>query len=211
MTRWWKGEKPPTYYSFSPDTGEFVGSGPCDPSPLEPGIWLVPGSATRIAPATGAKAKQIHVWTGEEWVVREDHRSEVTWLDGEFRTVTSIGSLDELGLEPMVVHDAEYYLPEGSTDPAGAMIHMWINDDEIGFVDDPNLIARQVLAAWEAQGETIRPIQFDDSTFEAPEPEPEATSPEEIEARRLEQLRADMDKLAQQGVEGIPVPQEERS
>lgn len=205
---WWLGETPPPYWSYHNETGELLASGKQDPSPLEPGVWLLPGSSTTVQPMP-TREGHIACWRGGAWQEIEDHRGEIVWLDGEFRTVTSLGSLESLGLQPLQVHDAEYYLPEGATDPNGAMIHMWVNDDEIGFDDDPNLVARRVLAAWEAKGETIRPLAFDDTDYEPEEPPPPLLTPEEQEARRLEQLAADMDKLAQQGVEGIPVPHEE--
>lgn len=199
---WWADETPPFYYSFAEGTGEYIDAGLCDPSPLEPGIWLVPGHATRVAPPATNEGFVAVRGAAREWQVKEDHRGEVVWLDGSFRKITSIGSLQELGIPPLQLKDAEFFLPDGSTDPNGAMIRLWVNDDVLTFADDMSVFARQVL---EVSGLPIRPIaepviepfDFEDAPF----------SVDDDGVRRLDALAADLDKLAQSGVEGIQIPQ----
>lgn len=53
-------------YHYHPETGEYLGDGLADPSPLEPGKYLVPAHATTSAPPT-AMAGKVRVWRGE-WV-----------------------------------------------------------------------------------------------------------------------------------------------
>jgi hypothetical protein len=53
-------------YHYHPDTREYLGHGPADPSPLEPGVWLVPGFATSITPPTPAPGK-VRVFNGAGW------------------------------------------------------------------------------------------------------------------------------------------------
>lgn len=204
---WWTNKTPPRYHSFSPATGEYLESGDCDPSPLEPGVWLTPGHATREMPPTLATGLAA-VWTGSKWVATVDRRGEVRWLDGEFVVIKDIGDPAVWGLPDMVVHDAQYILADDQMFAEGvARIRMWVNEDVIEFDDRPQTIARRVLAAWEAKGETIRPIDFDDAAFEPVAPIEPPTSEAVLAARRLAALAADLDKLAQSGVEGIQIPQ----
>lgn len=57
-------------YHYSPVTGEFLGAGLADESPLEPGVFLLPSFSTEMAPpATGQD--QIAVWEDSAWAVQE--------------------------------------------------------------------------------------------------------------------------------------------
>lgn len=161
QTPWWAGASPPSYYSYSPATGEFLEQGLCDPSPLEPGVWLWPGHSVAAAPPAVGEGR-INVWDGSVWLDCHDRRGEIVYTLGEFRAISTIGQHEDLEL---VVHDAQYVVPDNDED--AARIRMWVNDDIIEFEDDPNLVARQVLAQWEARGETIRPV--DDATETADE------------------------------------------
>lgn len=193
-TNWWEGETPPRYYTFSPATGEYLESGNCDPSPLEPGVWLWPGSSTSASipdrcPAGYDLVLRHDSSTGNDfWAVVRDRRGEVVYVDGEFRVITTHGDHPELKIE---VHDAQYVVPLND-DPLGK-IRMWVNDDVIEFYDDPSLVARRVLAAWEAKGETIRPV--DDTTETVAERD-------EREAAQLEADAAAAEARAQAAVEG---------
>jgi hypothetical protein len=207
IERWWADASPPSYYSYLPTTGEFVGVGRCDPSPLEPGVWLVPGCATRTAPpATGENEIAVFNEETKRWRKEQDHRGEVRWIDGEFREITSLGNPKKLGIPDMVVHDAEYFLPEGAVDETGTLIRMWINDDVLTFPDDPNLLARRVLAGWEAQGETIRPVEFNSDSYEL-EPPPLTDAEiakllKESQARDEAAFNEKVDKRVQEVLEG---------
>ena len=164
--------EPPKFYSFHPDTGEYVGSGVCDLSPardadghlIEPDVVHVPGSATLVAPPA-MQEKQAAIWQpgAQEWAIVPDHRGEVRWVDHEFKVVTSLGEVDA---PPMVVHDAQYVV---GLEERGR-IQVWINDDVIEIDDIPDTLPRRVLAAWEAEGETIRPAAMLEGDFKAPPP-----------------------------------------
>ena len=50
-------------YHYHPATGEYLGEGSADESPLEPGAYLVPAHATTTAPPTAMSGK-VRVWRG---------------------------------------------------------------------------------------------------------------------------------------------------
>lgn len=56
----------PTIYRYHPKTGQYLGSGEADPSPLEPGVWLYPAHSTDIAPPA-EQAGFVRVWDGGQW------------------------------------------------------------------------------------------------------------------------------------------------
>lgn len=185
---WWLNETPPTYYQTNLD-GEYVGEGLADPSPLEPGEWLLPGGATWKKPPR-LKANQAAVFDGSKWKAVPDHRGEVRWYKGEFMVVSSLGKPP---VPAPVVHDAQYILPDND-DPGGARIRMWIDEDVIEFEDNPDLLPRQVLAAWEAHGETIRPVDEPDL-----EPEPvETVLSDEERLRRVAEVLATLPDISEE-------------
>lgn len=53
-------------YSYSPITGEYVSEDEAQPSPLEPGVFLIPAHATEIAPPQ-KKDKHFRKFDGNEW------------------------------------------------------------------------------------------------------------------------------------------------
>lgn len=53
-------------YHYHPSTGEFLGQGLADESPLEPGVFLIPANATSQEPPTLSPGF-ITVWTGSCW------------------------------------------------------------------------------------------------------------------------------------------------
>lgn len=162
FVEWWTGKVAPLVYHMTVDTKEFINSSPADPSPMEPGVWLLPGHATWIKPPDTDEHEAV-VFKDDKWRKVPDYRGEVRYHNGDFVQIITLGEpLDP----PMVVKDAEFFLPDGNMDRDGAMIRMWINDDVIEFRDDPELMARRVLAGWEAQGETIRSVSYDKKAFE---------------------------------------------
>lgn len=175
---WWTGQRPPRFYSYHPETFEYLGAGECDPSPLEEGIWLQPGHSTleAIPDRCPAGYSLVHEVDGN-WRPWRDRRGEVVYDGGEFRTISTLGEHPGLKLE---VHDAQYMLDDLTDDEPGR-IRMWVNDDVIEFVDAPHSIQRQVLAQWEALGETIRPADADIETV-AERDEREAAEQAEIDA-----------------------------
>jgi hypothetical protein len=74
-------------YHYHPVTGEFLGEGVADESPLEPGAYLVPAHATTSAPPT-AMAGKVRIWQGE-WVFVDVANGEP--IDPEYEP-----SIDEL-------------------------------------------------------------------------------------------------------------------
>jgi hypothetical protein len=53
-------------FHYHPKTGAFLSEGTADPSPLEPGKWLVPAYATATMPPAAQSGKQA-VWVDSAW------------------------------------------------------------------------------------------------------------------------------------------------
>jgi len=47
--------------------GIFVHATEADPSPLEPGKWLIPARCTQVAPPVDVPEGQVPRWNGAEW------------------------------------------------------------------------------------------------------------------------------------------------
>ena len=60
-------------YHYHPEYNYFVGQDDADSSPLEPGKYLIPANATRIAPPE-CENGQIQIFDGTFWSVIEDKR-----------------------------------------------------------------------------------------------------------------------------------------
>lgn len=90
----------PNVYHFHPGTGVLTGIGSADPSPKEPGVWIVPANATRETPPE-VPAGHVAVRDGNAWTVAEDHRGEVHWINGKQVMIDEIGPLpDGVSEEP---------------------------------------------------------------------------------------------------------------
>lgn len=55
-------------YNYDPTTGAYISTTPADPSPLEPGVFLVPAHATAV-PVPAISAGQQAVWGDGTWTV----------------------------------------------------------------------------------------------------------------------------------------------
>lgn len=55
-------------YHYHPVSGAYLGSGMADESPLEPGVWLIPAHATKVAPPVFGEGEQA-VFDGSAWAV----------------------------------------------------------------------------------------------------------------------------------------------
>ncbi len=77
-------------YHYDPD-GVYVGSSEADPSPLEPGVFLIPARATALAPPhTGEN--EAAVFKNNAWTLEPDYRGTVYWLaDGTKTKIVDIG------------------------------------------------------------------------------------------------------------------------
>lgn len=56
----------PRIFHYDPLTGAYLGFGYADPSPLEPGTWLLPAHCTETVPPTPGPG-QIAVWANDSW------------------------------------------------------------------------------------------------------------------------------------------------
>jgi hypothetical protein len=56
-------------FHYHPETGAFLGDGVADPSPLEPGVWLIPAHATAEEPPAHEDDEQL-VWADAAWQVQ---------------------------------------------------------------------------------------------------------------------------------------------
>lgn len=113
---------PPNIYHLDPATGALTGMGYADPDPKDPGNWLIPAQATTETPPS-VPAGHIAVHAADGWAVREDHRGEVYWLDGEQIIMTTFGAPPEGATE------------EGPPDAEVGHVVQWI---EGGWVQVPD-------------------------------------------------------------------------
>lgn len=60
--------------------GVFVGLAEADPSPLEPGVWLIPGGCVEVPPPTPPSGS-VARWQNGEWEVVSDDVSDVPQED----------------------------------------------------------------------------------------------------------------------------------
>lgn len=81
-------------YNYHPVTKEYISTSQADESPLEPGVFLVPGSATIVAPGPAATG-YIMVLENNAWVPKEDHRGVFVYAtaDGSESEVLEIGPI----------------------------------------------------------------------------------------------------------------------
>lgn len=80
-------------YSYSATTGEYTGSRTAQPSPLEPGAFLIPANATAVEPPTAEAGKAV-TWNGAAWTQVDDNRGMVFWTPAEgLATQSALGPL----------------------------------------------------------------------------------------------------------------------
>lgn len=94
-------------YNYHTQTGEFLGATDADENPLVPGEYLVPASATKIAPDLPQDGK-IAVFDGQKWSPIIDQRGLEYWLpDGSHQIITELGQTKPEGAlsEPISLQD----------------------------------------------------------------------------------------------------------
>lgn len=98
-------------YCYSPYTGDYVGSIEINEDPLDPGNWLVPGSATLVEPPPYNDATQTCRWNGTEWVVA------AIVIDPEIligQQLSQINETRDLALVAGVTHNGmQFYVDTG--------------------------------------------------------------------------------------------------
>ena len=97
---WWQqaGVVAPLVCNVDPASGEFLGACAADPSPLEPGIWLIPAHSYSIQPPElKAGFAAIVTQDGKHWDQVVDHRGVTVYrtADGEAQAWTRLGELPE--------------------------------------------------------------------------------------------------------------------
>lgn len=82
-------------YNYDPQTGEYLGAEEAEPNPLEPGEFLIPGHATRVAPpATGADEAPFFSAEENAWRVADvGYRRAERVLDEIRQRLAAIGPL----------------------------------------------------------------------------------------------------------------------
>lgn len=142
----------PIIYQASPVTGEYVGRSTADPSPLEPGVWLIPSMATMQEPPETEEGFVAVLSTGvvDNWAVREDRRGLV------YDTGTGRESLWE-DLGP---------LPEGLTNcPRPGRFHVWAGGEwQLDLAAEQAALRAEVLNESEKRlseaATRIAPLQY---------------------------------------------------
>ncbi|MCK2122108.1 tail fiber assembly protein [Pseudomonas sp. PNPG3] len=80
--KWWSepGVVAPQVSNYSPYTREFKGVSVADPSPMEPGVWLIPGlSVIGVAPEASPGHVMVLDADGRTWYEVEDHRGKTVY------------------------------------------------------------------------------------------------------------------------------------
>ncbi len=105
--------------------GLYVGQTVADPSPLEPGVWLIPGGCVEQAPPERPEHKAAH-WDGQAWQLVNFYDGLVVYdiKTGYPRTLT--------GMEP---------IPSGYTTAQPGQDQVWKNG---AWVDDTAAILAKV-------------------------------------------------------------------
>ena len=85
-------------YNYHAETKEYTGQGFADPSPLEPGVWLIPANATTIMPPAPQPGK-VRCFDGAAWVYTD--------LPEEPKDPEYVPSLADLAAEKMAAIQAE--------------------------------------------------------------------------------------------------------
>ena len=88
-------------YNYDFKTGEFLSEGEADPSPLEPGVFLIPAYATDIAPPI-IQQNEVAIFNGSSWSVLQDNRGKTYYnvQTGDPFVIATIGQESSKELTP---------------------------------------------------------------------------------------------------------------
>lgn len=91
---WWLGMDAPMVYIAASTTGEWIGTTQADPSPLEPGVWLLPARSYLDQPPKAIKG-QAAVRKADAWTLIDDLRGTTVYhtSTGEAQVWAQLGSL----------------------------------------------------------------------------------------------------------------------
>ena len=103
-------------YHYHPTTHEFLGAGLADPSPLEPGVWLIPAHATQVIPPM-PQAGTVRKFIAGAWVLEPltqdeapvDPGYEPSVQDLAAAKLEAINSGKNVALDAGFVHDGVLY------------------------------------------------------------------------------------------------------
>jgi hypothetical protein len=95
---WWRveGVTAPCICNIDSETREFLSVGKADYSPLEPGVWLIPGLAYQCDPPEHQDGyAAVRSADGAEWIPVVDHRGKTIYstVDGTAEQCTTLGEL----------------------------------------------------------------------------------------------------------------------
>lgn len=116
---WWlaAGVAAPPICNVDKETGEFVGTGVADFSPLEPGIWLIPAHAYQCEPPVlEAGFAAVRTEDGTGWQQVADHRGLTVYstvTPGEADVWSVLGELP----------------PEWTLEAPGSEFDQWVEDE----------------------------------------------------------------------------------
>lgn len=127
-------------YNWHPLTGEYVGAGEADLSPLEPDVYLTPAFSTEVAPpAVGAREIAVFDVERNEWIVKVDWRGVLLYscVDG------SVVEIVEIGKTPIEVKATEL--------PRPSPTHDWVKKAWVFNGDKQKAIDAEVEATKRAE------------------------------------------------------------
>jgi len=77
------------FYTYSPNSFEYLDSGDAEQSPLEEGVYLLPANATfEVPPSIGSH--QMQRWGGESWSIVPDYRLSIIYSKAD-KTILAAG------------------------------------------------------------------------------------------------------------------------
>lgn len=68
-------------YHYHHESGDYMGYDEADPSPLEPGVYLIPANATSTPPPSNAPEGKKWVWQNQVWELQDRVLDETTITD----------------------------------------------------------------------------------------------------------------------------------